>query len=139
MTTPVISALAVLGMASALFATDNPTICAARSDLAGPCYQVHGRLRLTNGSPGVRLWVIGTKRVLGVGTLEDDENNIMPVKVSSQFLNTATQIYADFLVCPFEKDIPGKMRMICIESAKNMIVYNLDDQGNESYKRVPNE
>lgn len=138
MTMPLISALAVLGMASAIFGANNPTKCAERTDLAGPCYQVQGRLSLWNGSPGVRLWVIGTKRVLGVGTLEDDEYNIMPAKVSSQFLNTATQVFADFQVCPFEKDIPGHMRMVCIEAAKNMIVYNLDDEGNESYRRIPN-
>ena len=138
MTTPAISALAVLGMASAIFGADNPTKCAERTDLAGPCYQVHGRLYLTEGTPGVRLWIIGTKRILAVMTPEDSEENIMPAKVSSQFQNTATQVYADFSVCPFEKDAPGHMRPVCIESAKNMIIYNLDEDGKETYQRIPN-
>src|SRR4051812_41631513 len=127
MNTLLISALAVASLTPALFGADNPTICAKRTDLADPCYQIHGRLYLTNGTPSVKIWVIGTKRILAVQTLEDSEENIMPAKVSSQFLNTATQVFADFQVCPFEKDTPGHMRMVCIESAKNMIVYNLDD------------
>lgn len=139
------SMLAVLSVAPALSSADVTTKCAERSDLAGPCYQVHGRLFLPNGSPSARIWVIGTKRILGLAAPPDSDGEeaadgiVMPKRVSSQIKDTATQIYADFLVCPFEKDIPGRMRSICVESAKNMIVEDIDDQGNETYRRVPDQ
>ncbi|MGD9162093.1 MAG: hypothetical protein PVG39_27020, partial [Desulfobacteraceae bacterium] len=31
-------------------------------------------------------------------------------------------IFADFLVCPLEKDTPGTMRTICVKSVKNIRV-----------------
>jgi hypothetical protein len=29
-------------------------------------------------------------------------------------------IFGDFVVCPLEKEIPGKMRSVCIKSARNL-------------------
>lgn len=139
-----VSALAVFSMTPVLSSADVTTKCADRSDLAGPCYEVHGRLYLPNGTPSARIWVIGTNRILGLYAPPDADGEeapdgiVMSKKVSSQIKDSATRIYADFLVCPFEKDIPGHMRMVCIESARNMIVEDLDDQGNDTYRRVPN-
>jgi len=41
---------------------------AASPALAGGngCRIVHGRMTLANGAPSVRIWVVGTRRVLGV-------------------------------------------------------------------------
>ena len=64
----------------------------------------------------------------------------MPKIVSDQFRNSGTQIYADFVVCPFEKDIPGHMRNVCIESAKNILVEDnewIDNKNRTTYIRVP--
>lgn len=120
------------------------TKCASRIDLAGPCYKVHGRLSTWNGSPSERIWVIGTKRMLGISTPYVPGNpgkggeEIMPQIVMNQYRDTATRIYADFVVCPFEKSIPGHMQNVCIESAKNIVVDDVDDKGLDTYRRVPN-
>src|SRR5262245_48301115 len=48
--------------------------CRARSDVAGKCFTVHGRLSVYNGTPSIRLWPIGTKRLLGIIDPNDASN-----------------------------------------------------------------
>lgn len=95
--------------------------CAKRTDLAGSCYQVHGRLNAWNGNPTERIWIIGTKRMLGVST-PDTGDDLMPPGLHDQLGSFWTRIYADFTVCPFDKDRPRHLRNVCIESAKNVLV-----------------
>ena len=40
--------------------------CREHPQLAGKCFNVHGRLSTYNGNPAVRLWNLRTKRMLGV-------------------------------------------------------------------------
>src|SRR5882672_5703665 len=40
--------------------------CREHPQLAGKCFAVRGRLSVYNGAPAVRLWRIGTRRLLGV-------------------------------------------------------------------------
>jgi len=87
--------------------------CKSDPDLADQCFTVHGRLDLYNGGPSTRIWVIGTHHMLGV----DDE--IVPESVSAK-LDWETDVYGDFLVCPFARRKTGHMQPICIESAKNL-------------------
>ena len=97
--------------------------CREHPQLVGKCFNVHGRLSTYNGNPAVRLWRIGTKRVLGVSdqrfSLAGYRN--IPVDLSKQ-LNGETEILGDFLVCPFTRPRPGEMQLMCIESAKNIVV-----------------
>src|SRR5499427_6788103 len=48
--------------------------CRARTDLVGKCFPVHGRLSVYNGTPSIRLWPIGSKRLLGVIDPKDVSN-----------------------------------------------------------------
>jgi hypothetical protein len=97
--------------------------CREHPQLVGKCFNVHGRLSTYNGNPAVRLWRIGTKRVLGVSdqrfSLPGYRN--IPEDLSKQ-LNGETEILGDFLVCPFTRPRPGEMQLMCIESAKNIVV-----------------
>jgi hypothetical protein len=97
--------------------------CRDHPDLSGPCYKVKGRMFLSNGTPSFRIWPIGTKRILGVSEarfMRSDYAN-MPDDLA-QRLNCETAIYADFIVCPFTKNKPGVMRLVCVESAKNISI-----------------
>ena len=40
--------------------------CRGNTDLVGECFEFHGRMFVSNGTPGVRIWPVGTKRLLGV-------------------------------------------------------------------------
>jgi len=97
--------------------------CREHPQLIGKCFRVHGRLSTYNGNPAVRLWRIGTKRVLGVSdqrfSLPDYRN--LPEDLS-QKLSGENSIIGDFLVCPFTPAKPREMQLVCIDSAKNVAV-----------------
>ena len=99
--------------------------CRSRSDLVGKCFTVHGRLSVYNGTPSIRLWPIGTKRLLGVLDPTDISAvpgpNTIPASVASK-LDFDKEVFGDFLVCPLTHSRPGRMQTICIESGKNLFV-----------------
>lgn len=97
--------------------------CREHPQLVGKCFIVHGRLSTYNGNPAVRLWNLHTKRMLGVS---DQRFNLsgyrnIPEDLAKQ-LDGETNIYGDFLVCPFTRPRPREMQLICIESAKHVMV-----------------
>lgn len=101
--------------------------CENNPAVVGECFSVHGRIRVYNGTPGIRIWIIGTKRLLGV---IPSENEIMPQEVLKH-LASGTDIFGDFVVCPFTKQKEGHMQMVCIESASNLVLEH-HRQGKES-------
>ncbi len=97
--------------------------CREHPGLVGKCFTVHGWLSVYNGNPAVRLRRIGTKRILGISDQRfrlPDYRNI-PESLTQQ-LEAEKDLVGDFLVCPFTRSKPGEMQLICIESAKNVVV-----------------
>src|SRR6266581_6380137 len=90
--------------------------CSARSDLVGKCFMVHGRLSVYNGTPSIRLWPIGSRRLLGVLDPMDTSNapgpSILPTSIKGQ-LDWDKNVFGDFLVCPLTRAVPGRMQTIC--------------------------
>jgi len=99
--------------------------CSARSDLVGKCFMVHGRLSVYNGTPSIRLWPIGTRRLLGVLDRENISSppgqSIIPASILNQ-LDWDKLILGDFLVCPLTRSQPGRMQTICIQSGKHLVI-----------------
>jgi hypothetical protein len=97
--------------------------CREHPKLTGKCFNVYGRLSTYNGNPAVRLWRIGTKRILGVSeqrfSLPGYRN--LPEELSRQ-LDGENMLIGNFLVCPFTRPKPGEMQLICIDSAKDVVV-----------------
>lgn len=93
--------------------------CKEHPMLSGPCFKIRGRMFFSNGTPGIRIWPVGTNRILGIGGLEENEN--VPDELVQQ-LSWETAMYADFTICPFTNDEPGVMRLICVESAENISI-----------------
>ncbi len=95
--------------------------CRQHPQLIGKCFNVRGRLSVYNGAPAVRLWRIGTRRVLGISeqrfSLPEYRN--LPEDLMKQ-LNEENEIFGDFLVCPFTPVKPREMQLVCIESAKDV-------------------
>ena len=115
-----IAAVGVSAMSPQLAAEKS---CHEHPRLVGKCFNVHGRLSSYNGNPAVRLWNLRTKRMLGVSDqkykLEGYRN--LPEDLAKR-LDGDTNIYADFLVCPFTTAKPREMQLICIDAAKNIMV-----------------
>jgi hypothetical protein len=90
--------------------------------LIGKCFKVRGRLSVYNGAPAIRLWRMGTRRVLGISeqrfSLPEFRN--LPENLTKQ-LNGENELFGDFLVCPFTRAKPHEMQLVCIESAKDIV------------------
>jgi len=99
--------------------------CRARPDLVGKCFNVRGRLSVYNGTPSIRLWPLGTKRLLGVIDPRDPSavpgRDTIPESIASK-LNFDKDVFGDFLVCPLTRARPGRMQTVCIESGKDLVV-----------------
>jgi hypothetical protein len=93
--------------------------CRGNPKLIGQCFKVHGRVRIGNGGPQMRIWHIGTDRVLGVLPSEDE---IIPVNLENAFKHDLyVDVFGDFEVCPFTEQRDGEMQMVCVESARNLV------------------
>jgi hypothetical protein len=110
--------------------TSKRTIPCKTAANANECYWTRGRLRTGNGMPAYRLWKVGTNRVLGIYSGPsvdreglDNEAPEFPRNIQTIFdSHQHPTIYADYEVCPLEKEQPGSMQAACIESAKNILV-----------------
>jgi hypothetical protein len=97
--------------------------CKEHPMLNGPCFKVRGRMSFYNGNPTLRIWPLGTRRMLGISQgrfyLQDYAN--VPDDLVRR-LSWETEMLADFTVCPFTDDRPGEMRLICVECAENISI-----------------
>ena len=96
--------------------------CRDHPKLVGSCFNVHGRLSVYNGAPALRIWRIGTKRILGVSdqrfALEGYSN--IPEGIRSR-VDQDNSLTGDFRVCPFTKQRPNEMQLVCIESGTKLV------------------
>ena len=89
---------------------------------------VHGRLSVYNGNPSCRIWIVGTKRILGIHEFEEE----CPIpeelhQVLAEDIDNRL-IYADFVVQPLTERKDGVMQMVRFESAENIVVTTRDRQ-----------
>ncbi len=92
----------------------NPA-CKSDKRVVGACFRVRGRMSNWNGNPTSRIWIIGTKRMLGVRV--DTEFPKSLAEKLGDFDDVAT---GDFEVCPFTKQEPGKMQIVCVAGVGDM-------------------
>jgi hypothetical protein len=112
--------------------------CKRNPAVIGDCFAVHGRLFVANGTPSLRMWPVGTKRHYGIIPAEAE---IVPDNVR-QHMAPSRAIFGDFVVCPFTVDQPGRMLMVCVQEAANLVIQEYDGRGNPSrlsYDRPRNE
>lgn len=98
---------------SASVVADNPknTACNADKRVVSACFKVHGRLSNWNGNPTRRIWIIGTKRMLGIR-----EDTDVPKSLSDKLGGFDDVATGKFEVCPFKREKPGRMQIVCIAS-----------------------
>lgn len=116
------------------------TIQCKTPKIAPACHWMHGRLEEANTNPSYRLWKIGTHRLIGIYSglyafqrrfeskyALDNEGPQLPSNLEEALWrsvrgSSANIIFADFEVCPLEKEVPEVMQPACIESAKNIVI-----------------
>jgi hypothetical protein len=126
-----VSAVFALGAGIALLLGPNSTAasesktkpCKGSPAVVAACFTVHGRYALYNGgSPQTRIWIVGSKRLLGVEDLmEGEDDPWIPANLKSH-LRPGVDIFGDFEVCPLAKEQAGAMRAVCVESASHLVI-----------------
>ncbi len=98
--------------------------CKNNPKVIGSCYVVHGRATYGDGTPALRIWPIGTKRMLGVtaGPVADDADDPIAPSDMLRFTSDVEAIFGDFEVCPFTPERKGHMQMVCVQSAKKLVI-----------------
>jgi hypothetical protein len=106
----------------------NDNECKASKETTDSCYWIRGRYAVNNGSCVRRIWPVGTNRMLCVPDNYESHYEFFDklfdavYKDCGKDVDVEWYIFADFLVCPLEEDIPGTMRAVCIKSDKNLRV-----------------
>lgn len=106
-------------LAALIFLAGSACIAAAEEKQADAPFRIHGRLSLYNGNPGFRIWIVGTKRILGVAE-SPPEQPLMPAKLFE--LARENLVFGDFTVVPLTKDEPSVMRMVRVIRAERIVI-----------------
>ena len=114
-------------LAASLAHSAHAADCRHNPALVGPCFQLHGKMFPSNGSPALRIWRVGTNRVLGVWYSEeaDPGPGVIDLPPNVQKLMRPTPwiagICGDFTLCPFTKSRPGWMQFVCVADASDLV------------------
>jgi hypothetical protein len=85
-------------------------------------FTVHGRLSVYNGSGNLRIWIVGSKRMLyisGESTPALDRVNKFFGDGGGWF---SRDVFADFTVEPLAPDIKGHMRPVRVLAVKHVVI-----------------
>lgn len=108
--------LLLLLCVSHLSATESEnSACKKDKRVVGECFTIRGRLSEWNGNPTGRIWIIGTRRVLGIR--EDTELPLALSRKLGDFDDVAT---GNFEVCPLTKEQAGHMQIVCVSSVSSI-------------------
>ena len=96
--------------------------CNSEESSENKCRIVHGRLSIYNGAWGAVIWPIGTKHLLAVRSR--NEALMMPKEIESKLFTNGSEndVYGDYEVCPFSEERKNEIQVVCVESAKNLVV-----------------
>lgn len=96
--------------------------CRKHPGVIGPAFKIRGVLSFWNGSPSVRIWKVGTKRILGVSEQRFYKEDYCNLPKWLPTIGIDEEITGDFVLYPFTKDKPGEMRLVCIDTIYNVKV-----------------
>lgn len=86
---------------------------------------MRGRLAIWNGTPSVRIWPVGTRRMLGVLTADSDAegDGLMPPAVQRLIQSAPfdTVVFGDYEVCSLTPTRRGWMQMVFIRRAERLV------------------
>ncbi|WP_143525938.1 hypothetical protein [Rhodanobacter sp. C05] len=97
--------------------------CRGNAVVAGSCFAVHGRIGRYFGNPEWRIWPVGTQRLLGVVPDPVESGNSEVVALGRKLQEDRVYVaFADFQVCPLEKEVLGSLQDVCIEKIQKISI-----------------
>lgn len=128
LTVPIALAL-LLMCADANAAPPSSLACKNSPHLVGPCFTVHGRLAVYNGSNVFRIWPIGTHRLIAIVNVDDRTvEPVLPPEIEGPLERgtaTGVALFGDYEVCPVTRQKPGTMQDVCLIRGTNLIAKSL--------------
>lgn len=121
--TPARRALLLFGAAAllVLLAPAADAACRTHPALVAACFRVHGRAALYNGNPTVRIWKLGTHRLLGVSDRRCQPPECEPLPDALRALLAWDHpVFGEFELCPFTRARPGVMQLVCVAAAARL-------------------
>lgn len=96
-----------------------------------PCYWTRGRLWIAQGGPSIRLWPVGTHRILGIvnprtGVTDVDEAEALPPRVADVLVDHV-DVWGTYHVCPIVPERRGWMRYVVIDRAAGKLYVHKSD------------
>jgi hypothetical protein len=98
--------------------------CKDSPKVVGECFKIHGRIEESNGIP-LRLWVIGTHRVLAPDDVPPSVAELLDVGWK-QGKPMSIRVFGDYEGCPLEKERAGWMRAVCVDNASHLFAVSWD-------------
>ena len=89
--------------------------CSESPELVGTCWNLRGRVSYFNGNPSIRIWPVGTNRMLGV---RESDPPLLPPELQER-LSWQSSVFSDLRVCPLSAQQRGHMQIVCVAAAKN--------------------
>ena len=118
----VLLALTTLGQRVAVPQADSipvGQVCSsADASFVAPCFTVQARLTRGADNILVRVWPVGTTRLLG---WTDETLCSLPPPIDS-LIAAGKTVYADVVVRPLTPSRPGYMQFVCINAATKVVV-----------------
>ncbi len=104
--------------------------CKMSPKLTGPCFTVHGRLSIANGTLNYRIWPVGTHRMLAVvdgsDVFDEQAGPPLPADARGMLNGFETDVFGDYEVCPLTRSIPGHMQHVCVVTASKLMAQPRD-------------
>jgi hypothetical protein len=134
------SAIVIALLSSLLWPQSNASFaakdCHEHPKLVGSCFEVNGRLSVYNGAPSLRIWRVGTRRMLGISeqrfALEGFRK--VPEEVE-QAIKPEVELFGIYTVCPFTRQKQGEMQLVCVDKVKNLSVRKRPEQSSPDQNR----
>ena len=120
-------------LAMSIATVGNPSVQAHAADVKQPCEIVHGRLFVANGTPSIRIWKVGTHRILGVvspRTYDSEGPGVVPGNVWNMIEgpDVGQELYGDFRVCPVTTPHRGWMQLVTLVSGEHLLLRHRADR-----------
>ncbi len=114
--------------------------CRLSARRVGECFTIRGRLSFAPESPEIRLWRVGTSRVLGILAPDGSDEGVLSEAMLERLWGGGDlpgRIWGDFEVCPLSPDQPGRMQMACLAGATKLFVERQHPDSNPAQAAAP--
>ena len=115
------TAMLIASMTTAASAEGARPQCKGSPKVVGKCVTVYGKLSVYGGSPSIRIWPVGTKRLYGIEDTDGDPKTVyLPPNLRKALESHPRELNGKFQLCPLDVERDNRMTPACIEGASQL-------------------